>query len=94
MYHEERIINGVLHHRSSPRGSWTPYSAESLTSKNIAKSNAIREHQVEMSEKNKVITELEEKLSEARYALAVVDQKSAEILNALKAPKVLGYILM
>ncbi len=32
-FHQERIINGILHHRESARQSWVPYSAEELTSK-------------------------------------------------------------
>lgn len=33
MYHEEKVINGVLHHRGTPWGKFTPYSAEQLTKK-------------------------------------------------------------
>lgn len=31
MYHENTIINGVLHHRSVPEGQWVPYTAHELT---------------------------------------------------------------
>jgi hypothetical protein len=31
MYHEEKVINGVLCWRGSPDGEWTPYTAEGLT---------------------------------------------------------------
>ncbi len=31
MYHEEKVINGVLHYRSKPRGEFIAYTAEQLT---------------------------------------------------------------
>ena len=31
MYHEEKVINGVLCWRSSPNGTWTQYTPEQLT---------------------------------------------------------------
>jgi hypothetical protein len=33
MYHEEKEINGLLHHRGTPDGLFIPYSAEELTFK-------------------------------------------------------------
>lgn len=33
MYYEERVIDGVLHCKSSPDGDWRPISAEVLTAK-------------------------------------------------------------
>lgn len=33
MYHEESIINGVLHHRGTADGEWIPYTAAQLTTK-------------------------------------------------------------
>ena len=33
MYYEEKIINGILCWRSTPKGMWTAYSAEELTIK-------------------------------------------------------------
>lgn len=33
MYHEERIIKGVLCWRSTPSGLWTQYTAAELTAK-------------------------------------------------------------
>ena len=32
MYYEELVINGVLCYRTTPKGSWTAYSKEDLTS--------------------------------------------------------------
>ena len=31
MYHEEKIIDGVLHWRNHPHGDFHPYTAEELT---------------------------------------------------------------
>jgi len=33
MYHEEKIINGVLCWRGDPNGEWTPFTPEQLTAK-------------------------------------------------------------
>jgi len=33
MYHEEKVICGVLHWRGTPDGEWHVYSAEQLTSR-------------------------------------------------------------
>jgi hypothetical protein len=33
MYYEEKIIEGVLCWRSTPKGMWTEFSAEQLTKK-------------------------------------------------------------
>lgn len=33
MYYEEKVINGILSHKSSPNGEWVPFSAEQLTQK-------------------------------------------------------------
>lgn len=32
MYYEERIINGILHHREIPGGRWIPFTIEELSS--------------------------------------------------------------
>ena len=31
MYHEEKIINGVLHWRGAPDGEWVPYTIGELS---------------------------------------------------------------
>lgn len=31
MYHEEKVINGVLCWRGTPDGEWTQYTSEALT---------------------------------------------------------------
>lgn len=31
MYFEQKVVNGVLCHRSTPDGEWIPYSSEDLT---------------------------------------------------------------
>lgn len=33
MYYEEKIINGVLHHRSTPTGLFKPFTPEEMTAK-------------------------------------------------------------
>jgi len=33
MYHDERVINGVLHYRTSPNGTWFECSLQMLTAK-------------------------------------------------------------
>lgn len=33
MYHEEQVIDGVLHHRGTPDGQWLVYTVEQLTVK-------------------------------------------------------------
>jgi len=36
MYHEEKVIDGVLHWKSDPRGEWTAYTAFQLTQRIIS----------------------------------------------------------
>lgn len=31
MYYEERVIDGILCHRGTPDGGWTPFTREELT---------------------------------------------------------------
>jgi hypothetical protein len=31
MYHDEKIIDGILHHRRTPDGPWVPYTLRGLT---------------------------------------------------------------
>ena len=33
MYHEEKVINGILHYRGTPRSDWTAYTLEELTAR-------------------------------------------------------------
>lgn len=33
MYYEEKVIDGILCHRSSPNAAWIPFSATALTAK-------------------------------------------------------------
>jgi hypothetical protein len=33
MYYEEKVIDGVLHYRMTPKGNFTPMSAIALTTK-------------------------------------------------------------
>lgn len=33
MYYEEKIINGVLHYRTTPNGLFKPYTIEEMTAK-------------------------------------------------------------
>jgi hypothetical protein len=33
MYHEEKIINGILHWRNTPNGEWIAYTAEQLSAR-------------------------------------------------------------
>ena len=36
MYHEEKVINGVLCHKSTPDGPWEPFTPKALTTALIA----------------------------------------------------------
>jgi hypothetical protein len=36
MYHEEKVIDGVLHFRTSPNGEWEPHTAVTLTRRVVA----------------------------------------------------------
>lgn len=45
MFHEEKIIDGLLHYRTMPDGEWTPYTAEQLTEK-IEKMKAEHSEQI------------------------------------------------
>ena len=36
MFYEEAVINGVLCHRSHPRGEWTEFTAKQLTERLLA----------------------------------------------------------
>ncbi|MHC4648889.1 MAG: hypothetical protein ACYTBJ_25835 [Planctomycetota bacterium] len=31
MYHEEKVIDGILCHRTTPDGYWIPYTLEAMT---------------------------------------------------------------
>lgn len=33
MYHDEKVIDGVLHYRTLPRGPWHPMTAEQVTAR-------------------------------------------------------------
>jgi len=33
MYYDEQVINGVLCHRGTPNGKWTPFTVEQLTAR-------------------------------------------------------------
>jgi len=45
MYHEEKIIDGILCWRSTPQGDWIAYTAEQLTEKlTQAKRDFTQEH--------------------------------------------------
>ncbi len=33
MYHEEKIINGIMHYRLDPRNEFIPYTIEELSSR-------------------------------------------------------------
>jgi len=41
MYHEEKIVDGVLHWRHSPDGDWVPYSIEELSHR-LVQEQAVR----------------------------------------------------
>ncbi len=49
MYYEEKIINGVLCHRSSPKGTFKPFTDEQLTEKIVKLEQEVRslENQLE-----------------------------------------------
>lgn len=36
MYHEEQVIDGILHWRGTPNGQWYPYTAQQLTERIVA----------------------------------------------------------
>ena len=37
MYYEEKIINGILHHRGSPDGEWIMFTIEDLSMRSITR---------------------------------------------------------
>lgn len=43
MYYEECIIDGILHYKTTPRGSWMPFSATLLTNKYVSSQFIINE---------------------------------------------------
>ena len=43
MYHEEKIIDGVLCHRGLPNDDWTPYTAAQLTARLQQMSKALKD---------------------------------------------------
>lgn len=42
MYYNEKVINGVLHCKTSPDGEWRPLSPEALTSRLIQAEKLIK----------------------------------------------------
>ena len=47
MYYAEKIINGILNYRTSPRGLWKPLGLENLTNKITS-----LEHEIKKLQKN------------------------------------------
>jgi len=43
MYYQESVIDGILHYKTTPRGSWIPFSATSMTNKYIASQLLVNE---------------------------------------------------
>jgi hypothetical protein len=43
MYHEEKIINGVLCHRGTPDGLWLAYTPEQLTARLTGYETALKQ---------------------------------------------------
>ena len=43
MFYEEKVIDGILHYKTSPRGSWIPFSATSMTNKYITSQLLVNE---------------------------------------------------
>jgi len=44
MYYEEKIINGVLSHRSTPDGEWIPFTIEALSIAYISQQSTINSY--------------------------------------------------
>jgi len=43
MYYQESVIDGILHYKTTPRGSWIPFSVTSMTNKYIASQLLVNE---------------------------------------------------
>ena len=41
MYYEEKVIDGVLHYKTTPSGKWKPLSLEALTKRVINAEKAL-----------------------------------------------------
>jgi hypothetical protein len=41
MYYVEKVINGVLHYKTTPNGKWKPVSTEVLTKRVIEAENTV-----------------------------------------------------
>lgn len=54
MYHQEKIIDGVLHRKGTPNSPWKPYTLEQLT--NMLEKE--RKAHIKTSEKNEIINKM------------------------------------
>lgn len=43
MYYKEKMINGILHYKCSPKGEWHEFSIEKLSERIIKMQNAIND---------------------------------------------------
>ena len=51
MYYEEKVIDGIMHFRTSPEGAWIKMSLEMLTTSYLQTKEQVKEFQAELSSK-------------------------------------------
>lgn len=50
MYYDEQVINGILCHRSTPKGEWIEFTAKELTEKIIELKDKFRDLEVQLED--------------------------------------------
>ena len=63
MYHEEKVINGVLCWRGTPDGKWAPYTLEAMTI-------ALTAERTRAKELEALATKASDKIERVRHAIA------------------------
>ncbi len=62
MYYEEKVINGILCHRSTPDGEWQQFTIEALTTALIATRSALKSAENTIININNTIDSIKQQL--------------------------------
>ena len=79
MYYTEKVINGVVHYKTSPSSPWRPLSAEALTERLREKEARIGNLELQKGRLENENRRLTEELSVSNSILEQVDQQTKEL---------------
>jgi hypothetical protein len=92
MYYEEKIIDGILHYRTSPKAEFKPYTLESLTYKISNYKDEIKKYKESLKEIESPISFMRNRLQEGEELNGIMAIELSKDHNYLKgiARKVLS----